>query len=208
MRGYRDSSTKGATGTNQSTCACGLVPGVPTKARAPVVWCRGSQPKHARLWFGARGPKQSTCVCGLVPGAPTKARAPVFWCQGPRPKHARLWFGAGGPNQATSLTQHYEVRANSSISAMWSPYYPFLEERAMLGVIDTAVAPTKPRLEPSITKFTPHLNFYFFSGGRKKHARSCANTERGSPAVHGHNHSHPHKHARGCAYTHQTQQGG
>ena len=32
-----------------------------------------------------------------------------------------------------------EVRANSSISAMRSRYYPFLEERAMLGVIDAAV---------------------------------------------------------------------
>ena len=77
------------------------VPGVPTKARASVVWCRGSQPKHVRLWFGAGGPNQNTCACGLVPGVPTKTRAPVVWCRGSQPKHVRLWFGAGGPNQNT-----------------------------------------------------------------------------------------------------------
>ena len=38
--------TKGAGGPNQNTCVCGLVPGAPTKTRASVVWCRGSQPKH------------------------------------------------------------------------------------------------------------------------------------------------------------------
>ena len=37
------------------------------------------------------------------------------------------------------LLQHKEVRANPSISAIRSPYYPFLEESAMLGVIDAAV---------------------------------------------------------------------
>ena len=40
--------------------------------------------------------------------------------------------------QNTSRIQHTDARANSSISAIRSPYYPFLEERAMLGVIDAA----------------------------------------------------------------------
>ena len=26
----------------------------------PAHWCRGSQPKHVRLWFGAGGPNQNT----------------------------------------------------------------------------------------------------------------------------------------------------
>ena len=50
------------------------VPGIPTKTRASVVWCQGSQPKHARLWYGAKDPDQNTCVCGMVPGTPTKTR--------------------------------------------------------------------------------------------------------------------------------------
>ena len=61
--------------------------------------------------------------------------------------------------QNTSRVQHKEVRANSSISAMRSPYYPFLEERAMLGVIDAAVvgAGCKTRLESRIKQFNPIL---------------------------------------------------
>ena len=66
-------------------------------------WCRGSQPKHVRLWCGAGGPNQNTCICSLVPGAPAKTRASVVWCRGPQPKHVRLWFGAGGPNQNTCV---------------------------------------------------------------------------------------------------------
>ena len=50
----------GAGCPNQNTCACGLVLGVPTKTRAPVVWCWVSQPKHVRLWFGAGCPTQTT----------------------------------------------------------------------------------------------------------------------------------------------------
>ena len=34
---------------------------------------------------------------------------------------------------------HKDVRANSSISTLRPPYYPFLEERAELWVIDAAV---------------------------------------------------------------------
>ena len=41
--------------------------------------------------------------------------------------------------QSASRIQNKDARANSSISAMRSPYYPFLEERALLGVIDAAV---------------------------------------------------------------------
>ena len=41
-----DPSTFGAKGPNQNTCVCGLVQRVPTKTRASVVWCKGSQPKH------------------------------------------------------------------------------------------------------------------------------------------------------------------
>ena len=57
--------------------------------------------------------------------------------------------------QHTSRIQNKEVRANSSVSAMRSPYYPFLEERAILGVIDAAVvgAGAKTRLESSIKTF-------------------------------------------------------
>ena len=55
-----DLSSKGAGGPNQNTCVCGMVPGVPTKTRASVVWCRGPQPK---------------------------TRASVVWCRGSRPKH-------------------------------------------------------------------------------------------------------------------------
>ena len=56
----------GAGGPAQNTCVCGLVPGAPPKTRAPVVWCRGSHPKHARLWFGA-GP-------GVLPKARLECR--------------------------------------------------------------------------------------------------------------------------------------
>ena len=68
-----------------------------------------------------------------------------------------------------------DVRANSSISAMRSPYYPFLEESAMLGVIDAAVvgAGANTRLESRIKKFRIHDLFLnplnainFFIGSR------------------------------------------
>ena len=75
----------------------------------------------------------------------------------------RMCFDIGSPHlgcwgQTTSRIQNKEVRANSSISAIWSPYYPFLEERAMLGVIYAAVvgAGAKSRLKSRIQKFTPH----------------------------------------------------
>ena len=57
-----------------------------------------------------------------------------------------------------SRIKNKEVRANSSISAIRTAYYPFLEERAILGVIDAAVvgAGAKTRLESRIKKFTPH----------------------------------------------------
>ena len=54
---HRISSTLGP---DQNTCVCGLVLGVPTKTRAPVVWRWGPQPKHVRLWFGVGGPNQNT----------------------------------------------------------------------------------------------------------------------------------------------------
>ena len=73
----------GAGGPNQNTCACGLVPRVPTKPRASVVWCHGPQPKHVRLWFGATGPNQNTsriqmlrylvCICSMI-SLPVSAR--------------------------------------------------------------------------------------------------------------------------------------
>ena len=58
---------------------------------------------------------------------------------------------------AKTRLQNKEVRANS-ISAMRFPYYPFLEERAMLGVIYDAVvgagAKTRPRLCPIMNSIT------------------------------------------------------
>ena len=61
--------------------------------------------------------------------------------------------------QNTSRIQHEDVRAKSSISAMRPPYYPFLEERAILGVIDAAVVGAKHVSNPDsiIKKVVPHL---------------------------------------------------
>ena len=69
-------------------------------------------------------------------------------------------FGDGAAH--TVLRTHRKaVRANSSISAILSPYYPFLEERAMLGVIDDAVVlhtrSCEPIREASLHKFEQHF---------------------------------------------------
>ena len=54
--------------------------------------------------------------------------------------------------QITPRIQNKDVKANSNISAMRSSYYPFLEESAMLGVVDAAVVGASPS-EPCTAPF-------------------------------------------------------
>ena len=57
--------------------------------------CRGSQPKHVRLWYGAGGPNQ---------------------------KHVRLWYGAGGPDQNTSRIQLKKLNPHFVCRTCRSPW--------------------------------------------------------------------------------------
>ena len=62
---------------------------------------------------------------------------------------------------------------------MRSPYYPFIEERSMLGVIDDAVvgAVCETRLESRIIKVNPIPFMIAFSGKRwsgTTHSHGCA----------------------------------
>ena len=81
----------------------------------------------------------------------------MFWSQRLAKSGFETGVGPSAPKQGAGAktrveSSNKEARANSSTSAMRSLYYPFLEERAILGVIDAAVvgAGAKTRLESRI----------------------------------------------------------